>query len=85
MRIYNRYIITLALVAGIINSLLTFWEQNDLEIYFVVNVIAYLVITLLYVYLNPRARVALSGISMVLVGGFMVIVAIKVAEVVSGK
>ena len=85
MRIYNKYIISLVLASCFINTLLAFYGQNDLVVYFVINVIAYLVITLLYVYLNPRARRVLSTISVVFFGGFMVIVGIKVVEVLSGR
>ena len=85
MRIYNKYVITLAITATLINSLLAFLGQKDLEIYFVMNVIAYLVITLLYVYLNPRARMALNSIGAVLFGGFAIIVVIKAMEFLSGK
>jgi uncharacterized membrane protein YhhN len=65
--------------------LLAFLGQNDLEIYFVINIIAYLVITLLYVYLNPRARRALSSIGAVLFAGFIVIVFFKIIEIMSGR
>ena len=59
--------------------------QDDLVTYFAINVIAYLVITLLYAYLNPRARRALSTVGAVVFAGFMVIVAIKVLEILSGR
>jgi TRAP-type C4-dicarboxylate transport system permease small subunit len=61
--------------------LLAFFGQDDLEIYFTINIIVYLVITLLYVYFNPRARRALSTITTVLFAGFMVIVVFKVMEI----
>jgi TRAP-type C4-dicarboxylate transport system permease small subunit len=84
LRIYNRYILYLAIAAAVVNAALAFAGQEDLGVYFAVNVIAYLVITLLYVYLNPRARRALDVIGYVLFSGFLVIVAIKVAGIVSG-
>ena len=84
MRIYNRYIVSLALAAGLVNTILAAFGQNDLSIYFTINTIVYLVITLLYVYLNPRARGALNTISVVLFAGFMVIVALNVMEIISG-
>lgn len=65
--------------------ILAFWGQNDLEVYFTVNIIVYLIITLLYVYLNPKARRALNTIGVVLFGGFMVIVALKVMEIITGR
>ena len=85
MRIYNRYVVYLALSACLINTLLAFWGQKYLGVYFTVNVIAYLVITLLYIYMNPRARRALDTIGYVLFGGFMVIVTLKVMEILAGK
>jgi predicted membrane protein len=84
LRIYNKYIVSLVLVSCLINTLLAFFGQDDLEIYFTINIIVYLVITLLYVYFNPRARRALSTITTVLFAGFMVIVVFKVMEILSG-
>ena len=81
MRIYNLYVVILALVLCAINILLAVFGQDSLEIYFIANIIAYLVISLLYVHLNPRARSILGTMSRVLFGGFMVIVALKVIEV----
>ena len=85
MRIYNKYIISLVLASCFINALLAFYGQNDIVIYFVMNVLAYLVITLLYTYLNPRARRVLNTIGIVFFGGFMVTVAIKVVEILSSR
>ncbi|MBI2852967.1 MAG: hypothetical protein HYX84_07710 [Chloroflexi bacterium] len=85
MRIYNKYLLTLALVMGAANSLLAFLGNNDLTNYFVVNIIICLGITLLFVHLNPRARTALNGINAVLFGGFAVIIALKIVEFLSGK
>ena len=85
MRIYNKYVVSLALAACSINTLLAFFGQNDLTIYFTVNIIAYLVITMIYVYLNPRARRALNTVGVVLFGGFMVIVVTKVIDILSGR
>lgn len=58
MRIYNKYIISLVLASSLINICLAFFGQEDLGMYFIINIIAYLIITLLYIYLNPRARYA---------------------------
>jgi len=85
VRIYNRFILTLTLAAGFINVLLAFLGQQDIQIYFIINIIAYMVITLLYVYFNPRARRALDGVSVVFFGAFLVIVAIKVMDIISGR
>ncbi|HEY78257.1 MAG TPA: hypothetical protein G4O09_04005 [Dehalococcoidia bacterium] len=85
MRIYNRYVISLALAFCVINAALAFLGQNDLGLYLAINIIAYLVITVLYVYLNPRARRALGSVSVVLFGGIVVIAVLKVMEIISGR
>ena len=81
MRTYNKYIIILAIVTCLINVLLAFLGQDNLEIYFIFNLIAYLVITMLYVYLNPRAKRALSAVGAVAFAGFLVIIVIRVLEI----
>jgi len=83
MRTFNRYIVSLAIASAVINILLAMFKQNDLSVYFTLNVIAYLIITLLNIYLNPKARRALSSVTIVLFSGFVVIVAVKVAEILS--
>jgi hypothetical protein len=81
LRVYNKLIITLVVVLSLINIILAFLGQKQIEIYFVINAIAYLIITLLYTHLNPRARVALSAMSAVIFAGFLVIVTVKVIEI----
>jgi TRAP-type C4-dicarboxylate transport system permease small subunit len=81
LKIYNKYIISVALASCVTDALLAFSGQNDLGIYFVINVIAYMVITFLYAYFNPRARRALNTVGGVLFAGFIAIVALKVMEI----
>jgi uncharacterized membrane protein YhhN len=69
----------------VINTVLAFLGQNDLTLYFTLNIITFLVITLLYVYLNPRARGALNTIGVVFFAAFMVVVVLKITEILSGK
>jgi len=85
VRIYNQYIITLTLVSGLINISLAFFGQNSLDIYFSINIIAFLVITLVHIFLNPRARKALNTIGAVLFVGFVVVVSLKVIEILYGR
>jgi hypothetical protein len=80
MRIYNRLILFLAIAMGCITVILAFLGQKDISIYFIADAIAYLLITLLYVYLNPGARKSLTALSAVIFAGFLVIVAMKVVE-----
>ncbi|MBI4303757.1 MAG: hypothetical protein HY665_05420 [Chloroflexi bacterium] len=85
MSVYNRYIVSLVLASSLVNITLAFLGQDDLSLYFILNIIAFLAITLLYVYLNPRARGALNTIGAVLFASFIVIVVIKMTEILSNK
>ena len=85
MRAFNQYILFLVLAAFAVNTAIAFISPNDLTVYFAVNVIAFLVITVLHAYLNPRARRSLNAIGIVLFGGFLVIVVIKGVEVLSNR
>lgn len=75
----------LAVATGLVNTLLAVGGQEGLDVYFAVNIIVYLAITLLYVYMNPRARRALDAIGYMLFSGFLVIVAVKVMDILAGK
>jgi hypothetical protein len=78
LRIYNKLIISLALAFSIINIVLAFLGQKDISVYFIADTVAYLIITLVYTYLNPRSRGALNGLSGVIISGFLIIVVLKV-------
>jgi len=83
LRVFNKLILSLVIALSTINIVLAFFGQEDIAIYFIANAIAYLIITLVYVHLNPRARAALNALSLVIFAGFMVIVTIKVMEILS--
>jgi len=84
VRIYNRYIASLAITVCLICIVLAALDQDDLAVYFTLNVTAYLVITLLYAYLNPRTRRSLKALGMTFFAGFLVVVALKVADILQG-
>ena len=81
MRIFNRLILSLVISFGVLNTVMAFLGQKDISVYFIVDAIAFLVITLLYTYLNQRARGALNAVSGVVFTGFLVIVVLKVIEI----
>jgi hypothetical protein len=83
LRAFNFYLLFIVIASYLTNIILAFIGQDDLTVYFTLNVIVFLVITLLHIYLNPRARRSLSAIAVVLFGGFMVIVLLKVIDVLS--
>ena len=85
MKTHNRYVLYLAILSGLINTLLAFRGQENLDVYFIVNAIVYLGITLLHVCLNPRARKALDTIGYMLFSGIMLIVVVKTIHNLSGR
>lgn len=85
MRIYNRYLLFLVLASCLIDVILAFTRQIDIAVYFTVLVIAYLIITVLFVYFSPKTRKALSLVSIVFLAGFMVVVVLKIMEVMRLK
>jgi len=81
LRIYNRLIISLAIALSSVNVFLAFLGQADISVYFIVNAIAYLIITLLFVYLNPKAKFALNSLSSIIFVVFLVVVTMEVIEI----
>ncbi len=85
MILYNRYLLTIAALFALSTTILAGYGQDKLDAYFTVYVIEYLIVTLLFVYLDPKARRLLDVMGYVLFGGFAVIVALKVIAILKGS
>ena len=85
MRIYNRYLIFVVLVSCLIDIFLAFVKQNDIAVYFALNVIVYLTITVLFVCFSPKTRRILSAVSVVYLASFIVLVALKLINILHPK
>ena len=81
MRVYNSFIAALALSFALITVIMAVYRVETLDAYFALYTIALLVLTSLYMFFSPRARRALNQIGIGAFGGFMVVVAIKVVEI----
>lgn len=81
LKIYNEYILTVATLLLITTVILVATGQDKLDIYYTLYIIETLIVTELYVYLNPKSRRGLNLVSLFLFCGFMVIVATKVIEI----
>jgi hypothetical protein len=81
MRIYNRYLLVLAAAFTLSTTLLAAYGQDKLDAYLTAYVIEYLVVTLLFVYLDSHTRRLLDGLGYVLFGGFLAIVFFKVLAI----
>ena len=78
MKIYNGYLLTVALLLLLTTVVLTIAGANSLDVYYTTYIIEALVVTYLYVHFNVKARRGLSLVSAILFGGFMVIVLVRV-------
>jgi len=81
MKIYNSYLLIIAVSLLLTTIILTGIGKTSLDVYYSIYVIEALVITELYVYLNSKARRGLQSVSLMLFGGFLVIVAAKVVQI----
>ena len=71
MKIYNSYILVVAVIFMLTTVILIALGQNSLDIYFTLYIIEAFIITELYVYFNNKARHGLTFISAILFAGFM--------------
>ena len=83
MKIYNSYILIIAVLLLLTTVILVAMGQNSLDIYYSVYIIEALIVTELYVYFNAKARRGLAMVSTILFGGFLVIVFLQVIKIVA--
>ena len=81
MKIYNSYILIVAALLLLTTVILAVIGQEALDVYYTIYIIEALVVTELYVFLNPKARRGLSLISAVLFGGFVFVVSLEVIKI----
>ena len=85
MRVYNSFITALTLAFAGITAGLAAYQVDSLEGYVTGYTLGLLVLTTLYATFSLRARRALTLVGLVAFGGFMVVVALKVVEILSGR
>jgi len=81
MKIYNNYILIVAILFLLTTVSLIATGQNSLDIYYTVYIIEALIVTELYVYFNTKARRGLNFVSAILFAGFLFIVALQVIKI----
>jgi len=81
MKIYNNYILIVAILFLLTTVILVATGQNSLDIYYTVYIIEALIVTELYVYFNAKARRRLNLVSAILFAGFLFIVASQVIKI----
>jgi len=83
VKIYNSYILTVALCLLLTTVILIATGQDTLDIYYTIYIIEALIITELYVFFNAKARRGLTLASGLLFAGFMVILGIQVIKILT--
>jgi hypothetical protein len=83
MRLYNRYVLTVAILLILTTVLLIATGQNSLDIYYTIYVIEALIVTELYVYFNNKARRGLTLVSAMLFGGFIIAFGLQVLKILT--
>jgi len=83
LRIYNRYIITLATILMITTVVLVAIGQNSLATFYTIYVIEALMLTELYIYFNSRARRSLGIVSSFLFTAFILILSLEIIKILS--
>ena len=81
MTLYNRYIFIMALIFSVTALLFAIAAVADLWLCITVYVIESLILTELFIYLNPRAKKNLNRVNIILFVLFLMLVAAKVAEI----
>jgi len=83
VKIYNSYILIVAILFLLTTVILVATGQNSLDIYFIAYLIEALIVTELYVYFNAKARRGLNFVSAILFGGFLFIVSLQVIRILA--
>ena len=81
MKIYTSYILIVAALLLLTTVILAVIGQEALDVYYTIYIIEALVVTELYVFLNPKARRGLSLVSAILFGGFVFVVSLEVIKI----
>ena len=83
MKIYNNYILTIAILFLLTTIILVAMGQNSLDVYYTAYIIEALVVTQLHVYFNDRVRRRLNFVSIMLFVGFLFIVALQTIKILA--
>jgi hypothetical protein len=83
VKVYNRYILSVALLLLLTTIILVGTGQGSLDIYYTVYVLEALVITELYAYFNNKARRGLTYVSTMLLGGFVIGLCFQVFKILT--
>jgi hypothetical protein len=83
VKLYNKYLLTVAPLLLLTTVFLIALGQNALDIYLTVYIIEALLITELFVYFNKKARRGLAYVSTILFGGFIITLCLQIIRILA--
>ena len=83
MKIYNGYILTVAILLLLTTVILVALGQNSLQNYYTAYIIEALVVTEIYVHFNAKAHRALNTVNTLLFGSFLVILSLEIIKIMA--
>jgi len=81
VRLYNIYILSIALTLLLTTVMLTASGQDSLSIYYTIYLAEALIITELFVFFNAKARRGLNLVCSVLLVGFMFVLGLQIIKI----
>ncbi len=83
MRVLNSFILILAVLFSVITIGLTAFGVDSIDVYFTGYAMALIVQSALYMYFTPKARRALSLVSLAAAAGFIALISLKIFDLLS--
>jgi succinate-acetate transporter protein len=84
MRAFDKYILSLTILFLSTTVILAIVGEERLDLYFAAYLIEYLLLTLVFAHLHPKARRALNFLSFFLFIGFGLVVVSRLLEILLG-
>ncbi len=81
MKIYNRYVIIVAISLLLTTVIMTAFNVDSLTIYFISYALELMIITELFRYFSPQTHKALNKISLLLFGIFILTLVLKITTI----
>jgi len=81
VRLYNRYILTVAILLLLTTVIMIAMGQDSLGIYYMAYIIEAFIVTELFVFFNRKARRGLTYVSVMLFGGFAILLVAQVFKI----
>jgi len=81
MKVYNGYILIVAILLLLTTVIFAALGQNSLDNYYLAYIVEALIVTEIYVHFNAKARRGLNLVTTILFGGFLVVFSLQVIKI----